>query len=228
MGLTQITDNAYWDLYPAWSPDGGELAFLSWRANSLGLYGLDLVSGEVREVIDSPDHEADPDWGGDLIAFTRNSRIWIIEPNGSGARSLSNPPRAGEWGDANLPYGDYDPRISPDGSQVVFERLVDADSPHGGYDLFLIDLKTSQETRLTNVGYSLGLADWSPDGSQLVFIVSAVEGEGRYDLYLINADGSGLRDITPEYYPSNFLCRWVEFSADGKALYFVGEWWEQE
>jgi Tol biopolymer transport system component len=149
-----------------------------------------------------------------------------MNSDGSGTFPLTDPPRAGEWGAANLPFGDYDPRISPDRTTVVFERLVGDQSPHGEYDLYLIDLETLNETRLTSTGFSQGLASWSNSGQHLVYIVSAMGEVGIYDIYRINANGSENRNITPDYFPPQFLCHWAIFSGDDTAIYFIGEWWE--
>ena len=97
-------------------------------------------------------------------------------------RQLTDPPRAGEWGNAVLPFGDYDPRISPDGSTVVYERMADDSSPHGNYDLFLVDIDGSNERRLTETGWTQGIASWSPSGENLIFLVSAKGLEGAYDM----------------------------------------------
>ncbi len=180
------------------------------------------------ELLDSASHEADIDWVGDGIAFTRDSRIWIMNANGSEVRPLTDPPGAGEWGRANLPFGDYDPRISPDGSKVVFERLLGDESPHGNYDLFVIDLGTSEEIRLTDSGRSQGLASWSHSGGQLVYIVAAIGQAGQYDLYMMNADVTDNRNITPDYFPPQFLCHWAVFSNDDSSIFFIGEWWRAD
>jgi TolB protein len=227
-GLQQLTSNDVWDIYPAWSPDGSQLAYLSWRDSNLDIY-LMAADGSGQELLhDSGSHDADIHWVGDQIAFTSGSAIWVMREDGTEARQLTDPPRAGEWGNANLPFGDYDPRISPDGTQVVFERMVDDRSPHGNYDMYVVDIDGSNETRLTETGYAQGLASWSPAGDRIVYVVAVIGDVGQYDLYLMNADGTDNRNVTPSTFPPRFLCRWVIFGTDDTQLYFVGEWWSEE
>jgi Tol biopolymer transport system component len=189
---------------------------------------MNADGGNVRLLFDSSSHEADIDWRGEQIVFTRDSSVWIMQSDGTGVRQLTNPPRAGEWGNVNLPFGDYDPRISPDGTNVVFERLVGDQSAHGNYDFFTVDVVSSEEARLTRSGYSQGLASWSSSGDQLAYIVAAIGEAGKFDLYRMSADGTGTQDITPAYFPSQFLCHSVVFSDDDTIVYFVGEWWASE
>jgi TolB protein len=226
--LRQLTDNNQWDVYPAWSPDGSQIAFLSWRDASLDIYTMKANGDEQKALYDSGNHDADIHWLGDQIAFTRDSQIWIMDEDGAGSHQLTNPPRAGEWGDAVLPFGDYDPRISPDGNRVVFSRMVDDRSPHGNYDLLLIDVDGTNEIRLTANDHTQGISSWSHSGDRILFIVSAIEDTGKYDLYMMEEDGSDTQDITPSYFPDNFLCHWAVFSNDDAKIYFLGEWWSQE
>ena len=151
-----------------------------------------------------------------------------MQAGGDNIRPLTNPPRAAEWGAANLPFGDYDPRISPDGERVVFERLVNDQSQHGNYDFFALDIESAKEIRLTHSGYSQGLASWSRSGKQIVYLVAAIEDAGQYDIYLMDADGTDNRNITPAYFPPEFLCHWAIFSNDEASIYFIGEWWVAE
>lgn len=66
------------------------------------------------------------------------------------------------------------------------------------------------------------LSDWrvSPDGRNVVFVVSSVDLEGnrrRTDLWLVRTDGTGLRRLTT--HPANdFNPRW---SPDGRTVYFL-------
>jgi len=225
-GFRRLTENVHMDVYPAWSPDGSKIAFLSMRGETLDIYVMDADGENESMLYDSGYHDADIHWVGDRIAFTRNFQIWIMEEDGTGARRVTDPPRAGEWGDAVLPFGDYDPRFSPDGGRIVFERMVDDASPHGNYDLYTIDVEGSGETRLTETGWTQGLASWSHSGEKIVYLVSAVGTEGRYDLYLMNADGSGVTDLTSGIFPPGFLAHCAVFSADDSRIYFIGEWWD--
>jgi TolB protein len=226
--LQRLTENEVWDLYPAWSPDGTQIVFLSWRDVGLDLYVMDADGNNPARLFDSGGHDADVHWVGDQIVFTSNNRIWIMNDDGSNAVPITDPPQAGEWGEANLPYGDYDPRLSPDGTRVAFERMVDTSLPHGGYDLFVVDVDGANLIRLTHSGYAQGFPSWSHDGSQIVYVVSAIRGEGRYDLYLMKSDGNDNRNITPSWFPTEFLCHSASFSWDDTAVYFIGEWWEED
>jgi len=226
--LKRLTDNGCLDTYPAWSPDGSRIAFLSLRGDTLDIYLMDPDGGKEELLYDSGFHDADIHWRGDRIAFTRNSQIWVMNEDGTGAVALTDPPRAGEWGEAVLPFGDYDPRISPDGGRIAFERMVDDRTRHGNYDLYVVNVDGSGESALTDSGWTQGLASWSHRGDEMVYIVSAVGEEGRYDIHTIDPDGSGNRDLTSEIFPQGFLAHCAIFSADDSKVYFVGEWWGWE
>jgi Tol biopolymer transport system component len=227
-GYQRLTSNAAWDIYPVWSPDGTRIAFLSWRDGTLDVFVMDTLGAAAEKIYDSGGHDADIDWGHLGIAFTRDSQIWLMDDDGAHARQITDFDSAGVWGDAVLPFGDYDPRIHPDSARIVFGRLVDDSSPHGIYELYVIDLDTEHETPLTGNAYTQGLAEWSRSGERIVYVVAAIGEEGRYDIYMMNADGAGNRNITPDYFPAGFLCHTPVFAGDDSRVFFIGEWWEPE
>ncbi len=79
-----------------------------------------------------------------------------------------------------------DPAVSPDGGTVAYMEYAD-----GTLNLVTISLDGSNKRYLTNFndGTWLQNVDWSPDGTQLVFSMIR---NFRQDLYIINADGTGL------------------------------------
>jgi Tol biopolymer transport system component len=224
--LTRLTDNGFMDLYPVWSPDGTRIAFLSKREKDLDIYVMAADGGNIRRLHDSGSNDADIDWVDGCIVFTSQFAIWKINDDGSQPIQITNPPDRGQWGNTNLPAGDYDPRLSPDGKKVIFERLEDTSKPNGGYNIFVADADGTGEARLTDTSYAQGLVSWSHSGDRLVYMVAAINGEGKYDIYMMNSDGTDNRDITPDYFPAGFLCHSPIFSKDDSKIFFIGQWWE--
>ena len=224
-GLKRLTDNDVLDVYPVWSPDGKRIAFLSKRENDLDIYMMDSEGGNVVMQYDSGFSDGDIDWAGDTIVFTSQFSIWKMDSDGTGATQVTDFAGKGEWGNANLPKGDHDPRLSRDGRKIVFERLEDNSSANGGYNLFSVNIDGTEETRLTDNNYSQGIATWSHSGGQLAYVVAAMAGQGKYDIYVINSDGTNNRNIIPSYFPPDFLCYSPIFSGDDSRILFIGQWW---
>ena len=229
-GYTRLTSNGWLDAYPCWSPDDGSILFLSWPdypQNTLDIYLMDAVALDPSLFYDSGFHDGDCAWEDESIVFTRESQIWIMDEDGSDARQVTDYALAGVQGAADLPFGDYDPRLQPGGNLICFDRMVDDQVPSGNYDFFTVTPEGAGETQITSTAYSQFIAEWSRSGDELVFIVAAIDGQGRYDMYTMNADGAGYENITPADWPAEFLCMHPVFSEDASKIYFVGQWWEQ-
>jgi Tol biopolymer transport system component len=94
--IRQLTNNDLWDIYPAWSPDGTQIAFLSMGDSNLDIYIMNADGTQRKMLYDSGFHDADIHWSDDQIVFTSQSQIWIMKVDGTDARQLTDPPRAGE------------------------------------------------------------------------------------------------------------------------------------
>ncbi len=222
----RLTENGTLDTYPAWSPDGTQLAFLAWQGDSMDIFMMNTDGSDQRQLYDSGSHDGDVHWVGDHLVYTQNSQIWMINADGTNPHQISDPPRAGEWGQAVLPFGDYDPNFSPEGNKIAFERMVADDTQHGNYDIFLINPDGTGETRLTTNSNTQGLPQWSHAGDKIVYIISAIGNDGLYEIYVMNSDGRDNRNVTPGYVPPGFLAHSAIFSMDDSKIYFAGQWWE--
>jgi Tol biopolymer transport system component len=230
----RLTDNSGMDLYATWSPDGNEIAFLSQRDldTTLDIYKMDFNGNNQSKLYDSGANDGDIHWVGNKIVYTSGFKIWhldVTDPDHPINPTLvTDPPHAGELGVANLPYGDYDPRFNSDGSKIVFERIEDVSTPNGSYNIYAVNSEGTGETQLThNTGYAQGMASWSHSGDRVVYVVAAIDGQGKYDIYTVNSDGTNDHNITPSYFPADFLVRQTAiFSADDSKIYFIGMWWE--
>jgi len=128
-------------------------------------------------------------WGGDGV---NNPQIYTMKPDGTGITNLSGSP------------GTFDalPRWSPDGMKLVFSR-TDGQTP---LNLYRMNADGSNVVRLTNSPSTADLfAAWTADGRQIVFTRAPVGSSGAgcasgSTLWVVNADGSGLHQLTAASY----------------------------
>ncbi|GGE97679.1 TolB family protein [Mycetocola zhadangensis] len=87
------------------------------------------------------------------------------------------------------------------------------------FDLWLMGADGTDPVQLTTADGVEGMASWSPDGTQLLFL-SAVDTESNGDVCVINADGTGLKNLTstPDVYETT-----PSWSPDGSEIVY-GTW----
>lgn len=100
------------------------------------------------------------------------------------------------------------PRLSPDGTKVVF--VTDT----GIWVLTIAGLTLLQVSSLAQTG--AGWPNWSPDGSQIVF--GAAPGIYGNEVYIVNADGSGETVLAPALVDGT-QTYWPSFAPDGTVIY---------
>jgi Tol biopolymer transport system component len=133
--------------------------------------------------------------------------IFVINGDGSGLRRLTRNTVA-----------DWEPAWSPDGRLILF-----ASSRDGGHDLFVMNADGSGQRPLTPKPGTRGDPRWSPDGRAILFTV-APPGQPRSasgfpfgDVYVLNADGSGQRNLTHTRESGEFDAAW---SPNGQYIAF--------
>jgi TolB protein len=86
----------------------------------------------------------------------------------------------------------FAPRFSPDGQKVIMSLLRD----DGNSNIFAMDLRSRNTTRLTDSVAIDTSPSYSPDGSQVVFTSDRGGGSGRSQIYVMGADGSNPHRIS--------------------------------
>ena len=172
--------------------------------------------------------DSDPDWSpdGSRIAFDRcadKCEIWTVNPDGSKPRRLG--PNCLHRKDSSCVDRGF-PAWSPDGTRIAFGQATLRGGKAESAEIFVMNANGTGVRRVTQITAGKPFAmdvlrpAWSPNGNQLVFEVQnlgTAEPPNRHALFIVDADGSGLRQLTPWSLNAGDDPDW---SPDGKLILF--------
>lgn len=88
-----------------------------------------------------------------------------------------------------------------------------------GGNLFVGDPSTGATRLVVDAPEDIGVPQFSPDGTRVAFLQTAkAAGRDPVDVYVVSADGSGLRRITPASLPD---WQWLGWTPDGRQLVVI-------
>jgi dipeptidyl aminopeptidase/acylaminoacyl peptidase len=199
------------ELEPDWGVTGSLDGWVSWSPDGTRTAGVD-VSGQgtlvIANIDGSPSRVLDLDLSPDSISWRPNGQelvfrgetfapdgetasagLYIVGADGTGFREILPRTYSGSaehW---------QNPALSPDGTKIIYTQWA-GDAYPGGH-LYVVDVDTGDVRMLEFDGAieSDYFAEWSPDGSQIVFNRGLAQEE--YYLAVGPASGGHAVDIGP-------------------------------
>ena len=184
---------------PAWSPNGGQLAYVSFESRKPVVYVHDVSSGKRRLIANFKGSNSAPAWSPDgrTLALTLSraggSQLFVIDSGGGEPRRLSQ-----------SSYIDTEPVYTPDGKHIYFV------SDRGGApQIYKMASTGGNAERVTFTGsYNISPAV-SPDGRWLAYISRV---GGAFKLHVmelasgtISAITETVADESPSFAPNGRL-----------------------
>ncbi len=188
---------------PAFSPDGSRIAYHSWRLDSWGLATMD-VAGTNQIIIANFVEDQLPTWSAD-------GREIVLLSRREGDRK-SRLIKVGSFQDrtegAVIGEGEY-PAIGLNG-RLIFKGWGSTAPGLRSATPSLSDIQVITDSEQDTAPAP------SPDGQKIAFMSQR---DGNWEIYIINADGSGLQRLTDNP-AQDGLPAW---SPDGKVLAFASQ-----
>lgn len=194
------------DAYPAFSPDGTKIAYMSNPDEEFDVYVVDLPAGSRKRLTDAPERDGTPVWSpdGTKIAFMSerdgHRQVYVMDADGSNQVNLSNDAASEEH-----------PFWSADGSRILY--ISDQGAGEGNADVWEMAADGSGKHRIAATPEMETYASWSPDGKRIV--CRRILSEDDWAVVTMDADGSNQRIVAP----APGLDAWPVWTPDGRIVF---------
>lgn len=171
---------------PSWSPDGSQIAYVSFESTLPRLYIQELATGARRQITNFSGINSSPVWSPDgrkmamVLSKDGSPDIYVMDLQNSELTKITDHPRA-----------ETEPSWTLDSRSVIFTS-----DRTGQPQIYKVDLSGGFPERLTFDCFYCAKAQFLPDGNNLVHVRRDTRQSSNYSIAILNVETSRVITLT--------------------------------
>jgi len=171
---------------PSWSPDGSQIAYVSFETDLPRIYIQDLATGQRRQITNFSGINSSPVWSPDgtkmamVLSKDGSPDIYVMDMRTNELKQLTDHPRA-----------ETEPAWTTDSRSVIFTS-----DRTGQPQIYKVDANGGMPERLTFDCFYCAKGQFLPDGVNLVHVRRETRQDNSYGIAILNVQTNRIITLT--------------------------------